>query len=446
MLKKGVAQLQSGLKDRYDKLLPDVTGEQAHRVRILLRTGLSFAAVGTAVFATQLVLSALPAFPPAPWSELLVDAIVGLVGFAVVWLVRSGQIRPASRAVLGCLFVLAGNQIYWEGNPTTGLVGALALLLFLAMAMVLLDRRGRWLAFLAAATTFVVMHLLWLAGHLPPPTGQDPASSAVFSIFTWLTVGGLVAAVINLTTQALRNQAGALRGHVADLRKAESALSERTATLQALLNAPLETVALLAPDGQLLNINESGARRLGNTPEGLVGRNVYALFPPDVTESRNALIDQVFQSSEPIRFEDSRAGMHFANSVYPVFDEGGERVTSVAIFASDITERKQAESQREAALKALKESEARYRSLFDSSPEGIAVLDAEGVIRDFNPAQERISDLPREKIIGESFLELGLIPEEYLEPLVGTLGDLLSGKRIEPTEVQLPIGGAPVWL
>jgi PAS domain S-box-containing protein len=182
-----------------------------------------------------------------------------------------------------------------------------------------------------------------VAGHLSPPVDRDLRSDVVFSIITWFTASGIIAAVINSTMGALRHQTRTLQGNISDLQQAEEALRERTAILNALLNAPLETVALLDPDGQLLSINESGARRLGATPEELIGRNVFSLLPPDVAESRNALIAQVFHNGEPIHFEDSREGIHFANSVYPVFDQDGERVTSVAVFASDITERIQAE-------------------------------------------------------------------------------------------------------
>jgi PAS domain S-box-containing protein len=96
-----------------------------------------------------------------------------------------------------------------------------------------------------------------------------------------------------------------LQAEVPERKRAEATLSQREAALTALLNAPLETVALLDPEGVLLSINESGARRLGVTPDGLVGRNVYGILPPDLARARKALIDGVFQGGNPIHFEDS---------------------------------------------------------------------------------------------------------------------------------------------
>ena len=53
-------------------------------------------------------------------------------------------------------------------------------------------------------------------------------------------------------------------------RRATSLLRERDGRLQALLNAPLETMLLISRDRTLLSINENGARRLGTTPEAMI--------------------------------------------------------------------------------------------------------------------------------------------------------------------------------
>jgi PAS domain S-box-containing protein len=127
---------------------------------------------------------------------------------------------------------------------------------------------------------------------------------------------------------------------ITERKETEQALREREAMLRALLNAPQETVALIDADGVVISINESGARRLGGTPAELIGRNIYAVLSPDVALTRKAHFGQVFQTGEPVQFEDQRGDRHYANSVYPVYDQQGERVKNLAIFATDITERK----------------------------------------------------------------------------------------------------------
>jgi PAS domain S-box-containing protein len=117
--------------------------------------------------------------------------------------------------------VLAVAQIYWDGNPVTGTAGTLALLVFVSVAMVLLDRRGRWLALFAAALTSVSMHILWVTGHLPAPINRSARSDMIFSLITWLVASGIIAGVIGSTMQALRSRARMLRGQQEELRASE---------------------------------------------------------------------------------------------------------------------------------------------------------------------------------------------------------------------------------
>jgi PAS domain S-box-containing protein len=63
--------------------------------------------------------------------------------------------------------------------------------------------------------------------------------------------------------------------------------------------------------------------------------------------------------------------------------------------ARDITDRKRAEA-------ALHESEDRYRSVIAAMQDGIAILDADGTIRDCNAAAERILGLSAEQIMGRT--------------------------------------------
>jgi two-component system cell cycle sensor histidine kinase/response regulator CckA len=77
---------------------------------------------------------------------------------------------------------------------------------------------------------------------------------------------------------------------------------------------------------------------------------------------------------------------------FPVHGPAGE-VVRVVGSAQDVTELKQAEQ-------ALRESEGRYRSLFESAPDGILVADSDGVYVDVNPSGLRMLGYSREQLIG----------------------------------------------
>ena len=105
-------------------------------------------------------------------------------------------------------------------------------------------------------------------------------------------------------------------------------------------------------------------------------------------------------------------------------DKMKERTASLA---SDIAERNRAEE-------ALRESEARYRTIFDGAAEGILVTDAETKqSRYANPAMCRMLGYTREEL-----LRLGLEdirPKESLDDVVAELGAQARGEKVLATGV-----------
>lgn len=129
---------------------------------------------------------------------------------------------------------------------------------------------------------------------------------------------------------------------VAERRKAQEMLRESRTMAYAILNATTESAFLIDSDGVVLTCNEALAQKFRSQVQTIVGTNIYEWLPDYVTDSRRAAVEQVMTSGQPLRFEDHRAGKVLDNSLYPVFDTEG-RVDKIAIFASDITQRRQAE-------------------------------------------------------------------------------------------------------
>jgi PAS domain S-box-containing protein len=156
---------------------------------------------------------------------------------------------------------------------------------------------------------------------------------------------------INLTVSLVRNEAGqpqwfvSVIKDISDRKQAETALHEREATLSTLLNAPLEVIMLVNREGTVLSTNKGGASRFGKSTEEMIGHNIFQSMPGEVAQLRKHYGEEVFKTGKSIHFEDEREDKYFANSVYPVFDAEGEKVVSIAVFSSDITERKRAEQE-----------------------------------------------------------------------------------------------------
>jgi len=136
---------------------------------------------------------------------------------------------------------------------------------------------------------------------------------------------------------------------------AGAALRAREHTARALIDAQHESAFLLELDGTLVTINETGARRMGGTPQELVGRNIAEYMPPEVQAKRMALAREVARTGRSARSVDERDGIWFDSTICPVFDEQGD-VYRWAVFARDITEKKRTEEAvqlREAVLRAI---------------------------------------------------------------------------------------------
>jgi len=128
------------------------------------------------------------------------------------------------------------------------------------------------------------------------------------------------------------------------------------------------------PDGKLnfryLDVNPAFVAQSGACDAAsVVGQTIRQLFP-GITEDWYQTYDQVLNSGKPIRFErELPAGVRWLE--IHVFCMPGKTRHRLAIIFKDITQRKLTED-------AMRQSEAFIRSIIDSSPDCIKVLDLEG--------------------------------------------------------------------
>jgi PAS domain S-box-containing protein len=189
----------------------------------------------------------------------------------------------------------------------------------------------------------------------------------------------------------------------AALRKAQERLRRSEENGRALLDATPETLMLIDDRANILTINETGAARYGLTPQEMAGTNLYGHVPAELAASRKKYNDHVLQTGEPARFEDNRAGIVFFHVVYPVAAESG-KPNRVAIFAQDITERRQAEN---ALARSREELEER-------------VLERTAQLRESN--EELRVEIEQRKKIEESLVAL----TERFQEQATTLDQILS--------------------
>ena len=119
-------------------------------------------------------------------------------------------------------------------------------------------------------------------------------------------------------------------------------LRESEEMAKALLNAPTDSSVLIDPKGITLAVNEKAARELNDKVDRVVGKDLFSYFPEELATSRKEYVDRVIRSGEKLRFVEVLKGRYLDTTLYPVFNDQGA-VTRIAIYMSDITERKVAE-------------------------------------------------------------------------------------------------------
>lgn len=103
-----------------------------------------------------------------------------------------------------------------------------------------------------------------------------------------------------------------------------------------------------------------------------------------------------------------------------------EKAGLYADVRRELAERKRAEA-------VLRESEARYRTLLESSPDPIVVYDMKGVATYVNPAFEQTFGMSRDELLGK---QIDFVPEESWPETRAAIRKMLAGQKISLFETR----------
>lgn len=194
-------------------------------------------------------------------------------------------------------------------------------------------------------------------------------------------------------------------------------LLEDEEIIRGFFNAITETMVLMDTGCKILDINSTGAERLGGTPETLIGRNLNDLVPPEVAAQRIVRYNRVVREKGPIRFSDFRNGMYLDHSVYPIFNSSGQ-VVKLAVFVQNVTERVR-------AVESLRENEERFRSAFEDAAIGMALVSVDRHVIKINRSLCEIIGYTEKELLNKDF-RIFTHPEDIGKDLENT-ALLLSG-------------------
>ncbi len=229
------------------------------------------------------------------------------------------------------------------------------------------------------------------------------------------------------------------------LLQAQEALQQEHARFKLLVDASLEAIHVVDRQGRLRLWNQAFLDHLGITAEAAPHLTVDRWDRRWTAEEVRALL--AGPGALPERFETVHER---SDGALRQVEISGAWITlegESLLFASarDVTDR-------EASVRALRDSEARFRALFHLLPVGIILTDPEGQILQVNPAAERLLGVPSDDLQRRNFRGpyweilrpdgTPMPPEEY-----ASVRALREQRRVEGVEmgVRRP-DGALTWL
>ena len=222
--------------------------------------------------------------------------------------------------------------------------------------------------------------------------------------------------------------------------QAEAALAASERRFRSLVQNSSDLVTILDPDGTILYASDSAERIVGYSPGDLVGSSLLSYLDSEDARTLQALLHNGNGKSNgagSVEFSLRRADGS------PVWLEAvgtnllhDATIRGIVLNARDVSERKRAD-------RALRESEERYRDLFDHASDMVCMAAPDGSLLYVNQAWKTGTGY-REDEIGRMQL-LDLVHPDSRAHYTEILEKVLQGDRLNHVELVLvPKSGTPI--
>jgi PAS domain S-box-containing protein len=221
---------------------------------------------------------------------------------------------------------------------------------------------------------------------------------------------------------------------------AESALAASERRFRSLVQNSSDLVTIVSPDGTILYASDSATRIVGYSPADLVGNSLLSyLDGADVPTVRDLLQNANGKASGtgPVEFSLRRADGS------PVWLEAvgtnlvhDATIRGIVLNTRDVSERKRAD-------RALRESEERYRDLFDNASDLVCMATPDGALLYVNQAWKDGTGYGEEEISRIRLFDL--VHPDSRTYFTEAITRVLQGERLDHVElVFVPRAGTPI--
>lgn len=208
-------------------------------------------------------------------------------------------------------------------------------------------------------------------------------------------------------------------------RRAAEKLSVAEARFQSMFDAAAVGMGIMGLDHRILDANPAICRMFGRSREELIGMQAAeATYPQDIDESTALFEDLVSGKRETYeverRYIRKNGEVFWAHVTMSAVRGPDGKPRFLVGMVDDIEDRKRAEQE-------LKQSEARFRAVFDSASVGVALIGNDHRILTANKSAQRITGYSEEELKSVRATEFAVEEDRLLDQAL--FQELLEGKR-----------------
>ncbi len=184
---------------------------------------------------------------------------------------------------------------------------------------------------------------------------------------------------------------------------AQREAEETRALLALIIDSSEDAIKGISPAGIIVSWNRSAEKLFGYTEAEAIGQPVTILAPPERREEmqRNFAIVMAggtVTPSDTVRLAKDGKPVEISLSISPIRNSAG-RIVGASAIARNIDDQKRAE-------RKLRESEERFRGVFEHAPHGMAVCNPGGTIAQANSALCRMLGYSEAELRSRTWLDL----------------------------------------
>lgn len=187
-----------------------------------------------------------------------------------------------------------------------------------------------------------------------------------------------------------------------------SSRDEAWSRLAAIVESSDDAIVGKTLDGIVTDWNRAAETIFGYRADEIIGQSITTIVPPDRLAEIASILERIRRGERIDHFQTQRRRkdgtiIDIAVTVSPVYDSAGT-LCGASKVARDITESRRAQD-------ALAEREAHLRSVLETVPDAMIVIDAKGVMQSFSAAAIRLFGYKQAEAVGRNVSML--MPEPY---------------------------------